>query len=87
MFGTKFPSMIPIAIARKIHSARNRSSQPKPLNADDFSAMAMSCFSGSGLMTVALPFPSTGRVEFSGMAITYWVYVEQSKFGKRSLPF
>lgn len=37
VFGTKFPRMIPIAIARNIHRARKRSSQPRPLNVDIFS--------------------------------------------------
>lgn len=34
--GTKFPRMIPMAMARKIHSARKRSSHPRDLNADTF---------------------------------------------------
>ena len=51
VLGTKFPRMIPIAIASKIHKARKRSSQPSPLNADVFPATGpggSSCFSGSG---------------------------------------
>ena len=33
-FGTKFPKMIPTTMAKNIHSARNRSRMPSPLNAD-----------------------------------------------------
>ena len=54
VFGTKLPSMIPIAIAKKIHSARKRSSQPRLLNADVLEALTMGsspfssiCFSTS----------------------------------------
>lgn len=36
VLGTKFPNIIPIAIARHIHRARNRSSQPRPLKVDSF---------------------------------------------------
>ena len=51
VFGTKFPRMIPIAMARKIHNARNRSSQPRALKAEvlDVSSTSslVSCFSTS----------------------------------------
>jgi hypothetical protein len=55
VFGTKFPNIIPIAIARKIHSARNRSRSPRLLKAEDLEALTGSfsrsasaaCFSGS----------------------------------------
>jgi hypothetical protein len=36
VFGTNLPKMIPMAMAKSIHSARNRSSNPSPLNADAF---------------------------------------------------
>ncbi len=52
VFGTKFPSMMPIAI----HSARKRSSHPRPLNAETLSgAMAdsISCFSVSWALEVS----------------------------------
>lgn len=48
--------MIPIAIARKIHNARNRSSHPRLLNAEVLEAVIGSsseyCFSGSDGMGV-----------------------------------
>jgi hypothetical protein len=50
VFGTKFPRIIPTAIARKIHRARNRSSQPRLLKMDSFSVVDGSwgdCFSMS----------------------------------------
>ena len=50
VLGTKFPSMMPIAIANSIQRARNRSSQPKLLNAETLSgamAPSISCFSAS----------------------------------------
>ena len=42
VFGTKFPRRIPINMARKIHSARNRSSNPRLLNADVFDVSTFS---------------------------------------------
>jgi hypothetical protein len=52
VFGTKFPRMIPIAIAKKIHKARRRSSQPRLLKMDVLEASSTSspvkpCFSTS----------------------------------------
>ena len=47
---TKFPSSMPMAMANIIHTARNRSSQPSPLNADTLSgtiACSILCFSTS----------------------------------------
>jgi len=38
VLGTKFPSKIPMAMERKIHNARKRSSQPSPLNAGTLDA-------------------------------------------------
>lgn len=37
VLGTKLPRMMPIAIAKRIHTARKRSSHPKLLNAEVFS--------------------------------------------------
>lgn len=34
MLGTKFPNIMPMAMAKNIHTARNRSSNPMLLNAD-----------------------------------------------------
>jgi len=49
----KSPIYLPIAIAKKIHRAKNRSNQPKDLKADDFLAKSgsrtSSCFSISGI--------------------------------------
>lgn len=59
VFGTKFPNIMPTAIARKIHRARNRSNQPSALNAEDFSATRVSCFSGSVVHTAASSFVET----------------------------
>lgn len=61
--------MMPTAIARKIHRARNRSSQPSALNAEDFSAIRVSsCFSGS-VHTAASSFVGTPDIaEISIMA-------------------
>ena len=50
VFGTKFPRMMPVAMANMIQSARNRSSHPRPLNAETLSgaiAASISCFSVS----------------------------------------
>jgi hypothetical protein len=53
VFGTKFPRMIPMAIAKKIHNARRRSSQPRLLKIDVLEASNASsssvkpCFSTS----------------------------------------
>ena len=58
--GTKFPSMMPIAMASSIQSARRRSNQPRFLNAEVFSATTTffsSCFSES----VSTP-ASTGAI-------------------------
>jgi len=42
VFGTKFPKIMPMAIANKIQSAKNRSSRPKLLKADIFAASSSS---------------------------------------------
>ncbi|KAH7118233.1 hypothetical protein B0J13DRAFT_681032 [Dactylonectria estremocensis] len=47
--GTKLPRIMPIAIARRIHRARNRSSHPRALNADTDSASSLVWLSKSGL--------------------------------------
>lgn len=48
VLGTKFPRMMPIAMARKIHSARNWSRRPRDLKAETLVAEgSMACFSGS----------------------------------------
>lgn len=39
MLGTKFPSRIPISMARKIQSARKRSSHPRPLKTDTLESL------------------------------------------------
>ncbi len=55
MPGTKFPNIIPIAIAKKINKARKRSRIPRLLNAEVFVVEVhsevggvMACFSMSG---------------------------------------
>lgn len=48
VLGTKFPKIIPIAMARKIHTARNRSKRPRFLKAEFFfcgESDGLACFS------------------------------------------
>lgn len=55
--GTKLPRMIPTAMARKIHRARKRSSQPRDLKADTFlgwSFSAMTLLSMSRVLKVVV---------------------------------
>jgi hypothetical protein len=49
VLGTNSPSMMPMAMARKIHTARKRSSQPRLLYAEVLlvSGASPGCFSGS----------------------------------------
>lgn len=50
VLGTKFPKIIPIAMARKIHTARNRSKRPRFLKAESFfcgESDGFACFSMS----------------------------------------
>ena len=49
VLGTKLPRMMPMAIARKIQSARKRSSKPRDLKAETLVVeWSPACFSGSG---------------------------------------
>jgi len=48
VLGTKFPKIMPMAMARKIHSARNWSRRPRLLKAETLVAEgSTACFSGS----------------------------------------
>lgn len=50
VLGTKFPNIMPIAMARKIHTARNRSKRPRFLKAESFfcgESDGLACFSMS----------------------------------------
>ena len=53
IFGTKLPSRTPMIIARRIHSARNLSSHPRPLKADEWTS---ECVDGSVLFSTSAAF-------------------------------